>query len=67
VVGDLDSKGVRGLEFVILDGTASAAFVTAEENSSSNLKMGCLTQFEQLQVLAVSFWLREPKSFSPLI
>ena len=40
MVGDLDSKGVRGLEFVILDGTASAAFVTAEENSSSNLKMG---------------------------
>ncbi len=39
-VGDLDSNGMRGLEFVIRDGTAPAVFVTAEENSSSDLKMG---------------------------
>lgn len=40
VVGNLDSKGVRSLEFVIRDGTAPAVFVTAEENSSSDVRMG---------------------------
>jgi len=40
VVGDLDVKGVRPLEFVIKDGNAPGVFVTAEANSSDALKMG---------------------------
>jgi hypothetical protein len=40
VVGDLDARGVRPLEFVIRDENAPATFVIAEANLSDTKVLG---------------------------